>query len=198
MDVIFNDKNLGGLLGGYFKYKSVVKYMSIDLETLKVQGVKINYYYVCKRKLWLFSKGITMEHTSDRVMSGKIVHENSYNRKKNKEILVDDILKLDIIDGDHVREVKISSKMKEADEMQLYYYLYYLKQLGIDKKGSINYVKEKRQEELILTGDKEKEIENTLIEINKISNDVRPPVLKKLPYCTKCAYYEFCFAKEEE
>ncbi|WP_286317289.1 Dna2/Cas4 domain-containing protein, partial [Romboutsia ilealis] len=51
--------------------------MSIDIEDLKVQGVKINYYYICKRKLWLFSKGITMEQNSSRVESGKIVHENS-------------------------------------------------------------------------------------------------------------------------
>ncbi|MGO0807463.1 Dna2/Cas4 domain-containing protein [Clostridioides difficile] len=33
----------------------------------------MNYYYVCKRKLWLFSKGITMEQNSSRVLSGKIV-----------------------------------------------------------------------------------------------------------------------------
>ena len=55
------------------------------------------------------------------------MHENSYKRMKSKEVLVDDILKLDIIQGDYIREVKISSKMQEADEMQLYYYLYYLK-----------------------------------------------------------------------
>lgn len=172
--------------------------MSIDLEVLKVQGVKINYYYICKRKLWLFSKGITMEHTSDRVMSGKIIHENSYNRSKNKEVLIDDIVKLDIIEGDYVREVKISSKMKKADEMQLYYYLYYLKKLGINKKGSINYVKEKKVDEIVLTEDKINEIEETLVDINKINNSVTPPVVKQLSCCKKCSYYEFCFAREEE
>ena len=38
--------------------------------------------------------------------------------------------------------------MKKADEMQLYYYIYYLKKLGINKKGMINYVKEKKQKEM--------------------------------------------------
>lgn len=38
-----------------------------------------------------------MEQNSSRVLSGKIVHEDSYKRMKNKEILIDDILKLDII-----------------------------------------------------------------------------------------------------
>lgn len=171
--------------------------MSIDLENLKVQGVKINYYYICKRKLWLFSKGITMEQNSDRVMSGKIIHEKSYPRLKNKEVMVDDILKLDIIQGDHVREVKISSKMSDSDKMQLYYYLYYLKSKGIQKKGLINYVKEKRQEEIELTEDIEKEIEGALVDISRLLMEKKPPKLVKLPYCKKCAYYEFCYAKEE-
>lgn len=172
--------------------------MSIDLEQLNIQGVKINYYYICKRKLWLFTKGITMEQNSDRVMSGKLIHENSYKRKTHKELLINNLLKLDIMDSEYVREVKISSKMKEADEMQLYYYLYYLKKLGINKKGMINYVKEKRQEEIELNSEKEVEIEKTIEEIIRISKLNKPPTLSKLPYCTKCAYYEFCFVKEEE
>ena len=172
--------------------------MSLDLEQLNIQGVKINYYYICKRKLWLFTKGITMEQNSDRVMSGKIIHENSYKRQKHKELLIDNLLRLDIVDSEYVREVKISSKMKKADEMQLYYYIYYLKKLGINKKGMINYVKEKKQEEIELTPEKEEEIEKTIEGIIKISKLNKPPTLEKLSYCTKCAYYEFCFVKEED
>lgn len=171
--------------------------MEFQLEKFKTQGVKVNYYYVCKRKLWLFSKGISMEDTSDRVLSGKLVHENSYQRKK-KEILIDDILKLDILDKDYVREVKISSKLTEPDKMQLYYYLFYLKQLGINKKGSINYVKEKKIVEIELTPEIEKQIIHTLKDIKEINYESKPPKLKRKPYCTKCAYYEFCFVKEDE
>lgn len=172
--------------------------MSIDLEQLNIQGVKINYYFVCKRKLWLFSKGITMEQNSDRVMTGKLVHENSYKRKKHKELLIDNLLKLDILDDTYIREVKISSKMEKADKMQLYYYLYYLKKLGINKKGMLNYVKERRQEEIELTEEIEKEVEKVILDIVKINKNLKPPKLEKLPYCTKCAYYEFCYVKEEE
>lgn len=171
--------------------------MEFNLNNFKVQGVKVNYYYICKRKLWLYSKGITMEQNSDRVMIGKLVHENSYKRLKKKEVLIDDMLKIDILDNDYVREVKISSKMTKADKMQLIYYLYYLDSLGIEKKGLINYVKEKRQEEIELTDEYKKEIEKALIDIKEISQKRKPPELVKLPYCTKCAYYEFCFAKEE-
>lgn len=172
--------------------------MEFELEKFKTQGVKINYYYVCKRKLWLFSKGITMEDTSDRVLSGKIVHEDSYKRSKNKEMLIDNILRLDIIDKEHVREVKISSKMPLADKMQLMYYLFYLKTLGINKKGLINYVKEKRTEEIELTEELEENIKRTLVDIKKIENSTNPPKLERLPYCTKCSYYQFCYVKEDD
>ena len=154
--------------------------MSIDIQNLNIQGIKINYYFICKRKLWLFSKGITMEQENDRVMSGKIVHENSYKREKNREILVDNLIRLDIVNKDYVREIKISSKMESADKMQLYYYLYYLKRLGIEKKGILNYVKERKIEEIELTEDKIIEIENIILEIQKIENMKKPPKLKKI------------------
>ena len=139
--------------------------MSIDIQNLNIQGIKINYYFICKRKLWLFSKGITMEQENDRVMSGKIVHENSKKKEKNREILVDNLIRLDIVNKDYVREIKISSKMESADKMQIYYYLYYLKRLGIEKKGILNYVKERKIEEIELTEDKIIEIENKILEI---------------------------------
>lgn len=170
--------------------------MEFNMEDLKVQGIKFNYYYVCKRKLWLFDKGISMEHNSDRVLQGKVVHENSYTRASHKEMLIDDKIKIDIIEGDTVKEVKISSKMKKSDEMQLLYYLFYLKTLGIRKKGTINYVKERRIEEVELTEEKEEEVKNTLLDIKALLSESKPPKVIKLPYCTKCAYFEFCYVKE--
>lgn len=172
--------------------------MEFDLEIFKTQGVKLNYYYVCKRKLWLFDKGISMEHNSDRVLQGKVVHENSYTRANTKEVLIDNMIKIDILDKDYVKEVKISSKMEESDRKQLLYYLYYLKALGINKKGTINYVKEKKVEEIELTPQDEMEIEAALIDIKSILKKDKPPGAIKSPYCKKCAYYEFCYVKEEE
>ncbi|MBM7623753.1 CRISPR-associated protein Cas4 [Sporohalobacter salinus] len=169
----------------------------MNSKLLKVQGIKVNYYCVCKRKLWLFSKGITMEQNSNRVLSGKVIHESSYPRMKKKEVLVDDLLKLDIVDGEYIREVKMSSKMSKADRMQLLYYLYYLKQKGIEKKGLVNYVKEKKIEEIELTAKDEKEIEKVLKEINKVVTAKTAPKVKKLFYCKKCAYYELCYIEEE-
>lgn len=171
--------------------------MSFEFEDLKVQGVKFNYYFVCKRKLWLFSNGISMEEKHERVQLGKLIHENSY-KSKNKEVLIDNMIKLDIFEKDEVREVKITSRMMESDRLQLQYYLYYLKQLGIERKGTLNYVKEKRVEEVILNKTTEKFIEKTLVEIKELLKMPFPPKVEKYKYCKKCAYYEFCYIKEVE
>lgn len=172
--------------------------MSIDIENLKTSGIKVDYYFICKRKLWLFDKGISMESESDRVTQGKVVHEESYKKQKSKEILIDNLIRLDIIDKNYVREVKISSKMKEADKMQLLYYLYYLKCIGINRKGTLNYVKEKIVEEIELTSEDEIVIENVLKEINELCKQKYPPKKENYPYCRKCAYYEYCYIEEEE
>lgn len=172
--------------------------MEFDLEKFKTQGIKLNYYFVCKRKLWLFDKGIGMENTNDRVLQGKVVHESSYSREKQREILIDDLIRIDLMDEEYIREVKISSKMHKADKMQILYYLYYLKQLGISKKGTLNYVKERKVEEVELDEDNEKEIESALVDIKKIIGKNVPPKTINKPYCKKCSYYEFCYVKEEE
>lgn len=169
-----------------------------DFDNFKTQGIKVNYYYICPRKLWLFSKGITMENNSDRVLQGKVLHEHSYPRLKTREVLIDDMFRVDIMDKDYIREIKISSKMSKAGYMQIVYYLYYLKKLGIEKKGLINYVKEKKTEEIELTEELEKEIEDALVQIKEILSKDKPPKLKKLPFCKKCAYYNLCFIKEDD
>lgn len=74
-------------------------------------GIQINYYYVCKRKLWLYSKGIRLEKENERVLHGSLIHEYTYQSKQNKELYVDNLLKFDILDEKYVREVKLSSKM---------------------------------------------------------------------------------------
>lgn len=161
-----------------------------------ISGVHVHYYLVCSRKLWLFAKGIRMEQESDRVLEGHVVHERSYGYLDNKEVLIDNQFKIDVIDGDYIREVKLTSRMTEADRWQVLFYLWQLKLRGVAKKGLISYPKERKTEEVILTEESEKRLEKMVDEINEVINLETPPPLKRLRYCTKCAYYFFCFAKE--
>lgn len=166
-------------------------------ESVKITGTQMNYYIICIRKLWLFSKGLSMEETSNRVLEGKVLHEHGHNREKNKEILIDDFLKVDILTSEYVKEIKMSSRMEEASLAQLYYYLYYLKQKGIEKKGVIYYAKERKREMVSLNADDERYIEDLLIKIERVLKAAKAPKIIDKPYCRKCAYFGFCFIGEE-
>jgi len=48
---------------------------------MNITATHINYYHICHRKLWLFSNGINMEHTSEIVADGKLLHETSYPQR---------------------------------------------------------------------------------------------------------------------
>jgi CRISPR-associated exonuclease Cas4 len=62
-----------------------------------ITGTQISYYNICHRKLWLFSKNISTEHTSELVEIGNIIHENSYSRSR-KEVCLEGI-KVDLLES---------------------------------------------------------------------------------------------------
>ena len=70
--------------------------MGIEKEG-RFTGSQVNYYFICKRKLWLFSHNIELEPESDLVKLGKLLHENRYKRKM-KEVQVDRI-KVDFMES---------------------------------------------------------------------------------------------------
>ncbi|WP_146547925.1 CRISPR-associated protein Cas4 [Rummeliibacillus sp. SL167] len=166
-------------------------------DEMRATGLQVQYLKVCKRKLWLYSHQINFEDESDTVLQGKILHENSYKNAKTKELLIDDLVKIDIVDSQYIGEVKSSSKMRNSDVAQLLYYLYVLKKMGIERKGKLHYPKEKKTEEIELTTEMEEEIPKWLAEIQQILSLDKPPVKVKYPYCKKCSYYSFCWVGEE-
>lgn len=163
------------------------------METPIITGTQIAYYNICHRKLWLFSKNISMEHTSEFVEIGKMIHENSYSRKK-KEINLEGI-KIDFFDTTNgvIHEIKKSKKLDDAHHWQIKYYLFYLKNIGIKIKGIIDYPKLKRREYINLTNDDEEKIKDMLEKIQNLICDKNTPDVINKPYCKKCSYYEFCY-----
>ncbi|OEH93024.1 CRISPR-associated protein Cas4 [Bacillus solimangrovi] len=161
-----------------------------------IGGIDLHYLALCKRKLWLYTHNISMENESDRVLEGQVLHENAYKRLDSREVLIDNAFKIDMIDGEYVREVKLSSRMTKADRLQMLYYLYQLNLRGIQKKGLISYTKERRTEEILLGDEEKKEIEQAITEVHGVRNLPSPPSVIKLPYCRKCAYYSFCYSIE--
>ena len=166
----------------------------VELVEMYIRGTQVNYYFICKTKLWLFSRNICMEHESDLVKLGKLLHLEVFKRE-DKEIQIGRIA-IDVVrKGDHLEivEVKRSDKFEEAHKYQALYYLYYLKRLGIQAKARLVYPKKKKNIELSLNENIENKIKKILKEIEEICKDNMPkPELKS--HCKSCAYFEFCFS----
>ena len=163
-------------------------------------GTHFNYYQVCHRKLWLFANGINMEHTSDLVYEGKLIHETSYpQRSERYEELEIDGIKLDFYDARNkvIHEIKKSDKIEEAHEWQLKYYIYVLERNGIEGvTGILEYPTMHQTDKVLLTDIDRKRIQ----EIEKdicliIESDNCPPVINS-KICKQCSYYEFCYVSE--
>ena len=159
-----------------------------------VTGTEFNYYLLCKRKLWLFSHDVEMEHASDNVLIGKLIDEESYSRKK-KEIIIDGAVKIDFLDDNTVHEIKKSNRMEDVHIGQVLYYIYRLRQKRVDiRKGVINYPKQKRTTDVILTPEKEGEIKDTIEKVIEIKNAERAPDVLNSKICKKCGYEDFCYS----
>ncbi len=163
-------------------------------------GTHFNYFQVCHRKLWLFANGINMEHTSDLVYEGKLIHETSYpQRSERYEELEIEGCKIDFYDARNkvVHEIKKSDKIETAHEWQVKYYIYVLERNGIEGvTGILEYPTMRQTQKVELTDwDREriKEIEKEIGDI--IGADVCPEVINA-KICGNCSYYEFCYVGE--
>jgi CRISPR-associated exonuclease Cas4 len=165
-----------------------------------ITATHINYYVICKRKLWLFSNGIQMEHTSDIVIEGKLIGDTTYQyrNERYKEIQIGSI-KIDHYDPKEkvIHEVKKSDKIEEAHIMQVKYYIYYLEQNSIEGvRGLIEYPKMRHTTQVSLIETDRKFFDDLVKEISKlIKSDACPDVINK-SYCKKCSYYEFCYVQD--
>lgn len=157
-------------------------------------GTEVGYYFICPKKLWWFAHGVVMEQESDRVRMGRLVHEESYARRR-KELNIDDRIVLDWREDGVIHEVKLTDKMEAAHEMQLLYYLYYLKYWkGVEGlRGQIDYPKLRETKMVDLTPEKEQEIEQALVEMERIVNSQHAPPVAWMKICRACSYAELCW-----
>lgn len=161
---------------------------------LRFTGTQINYYFVCKRKLWFFSHNMELEAGSDLVVLGKLLHENSFKQKSLKEIEIGRI-KIDFFERTkEVHEIKRSRKIENAHIYQLLYYLYYLeKNMNVNAKGILHYPLLKKKKEVILTKENKSELQRILVDIDNIIKQQKPPEAEWKQYCKHCAYNELCW-----
>ncbi len=153
----------------------------------------VQYYVTCKRELWLYINQINMNYNNEDISIGKLIHEKSYSREK-KEIRVDNMLFDFVKKGDDLTifEMKKSSRLTIGAKYQLYFYLYNMRLFNPNVKGVLVYPKERKKEEIVLTNEIIKEMEDIFNGILEIATFEKPPVAENKSYCKRCSFYELC------
>ncbi len=167
---------------------------------MNINATLINLYHVCKREMWLHANGVRMEHNSEVVSDGKLLHETSYPQRAEKysEIEIDGS-KIDFYDAKNkvIHELKRSDKMEVAHEWQLKYYILLLEQNGVDGiTGILEYPKLKTRATITLTKEDRAYLKMVIKNIEAIvENETCPPLLHA-KICKSCSYYDFCYCTE--
>jgi len=166
-----------------------------------ITATHINYFFICHRKLWLFSHGIQMEHTSQAVQEGKLLHETSYPQRAERftEIQVGGSV-IDFYDAKNkvVHEIKKSASMEKAHEWQVKYYIWLLDQHGVDDvTGVLEYPKLRETKEVFLLVEDKIYMPELIKNIETlIASEYAPSKINK-KFCKSCSYYDFCWVEEE-
>lgn len=182
---------------------------------MNINATLVNLYHVCKREMWLHAHAIRMEHTSEIVYEGKLIGEESYPQRaeKNQEVEISFSLpsgegrggvmltaKIDFFDAKNgvVHETKKSNAKEKAHTAQVQFYLYLLRKNGVAvSHGLIEYPKLRLTERVTLDEDDEKQVEGWVHEIGELlAKEYCPPRLP-VSKCRSCSYFDFCWIGEE-
>ncbi len=176
---------------------------------MNITGTYFNYYQVCKRKLWLFANGINMEHTSDMVYDGKLIHESTYPQRSERyeEMLIsaeyEDITligQIDYFDARNkvIHEIKRSDKVEEAHVRQVKFYLWLLELNGVDgATGILEYPKLRKTDEVLFSDEDRQGLQKSVSKIQSLIESESCPPTINAKICKSCSYFEFCYSREE-
>lgn len=167
---------------------------------MQITGTHFNYYLVCHRKLWLFANDINMEHSSELVYEGKMIHETSYPQRaeRYREVELKGI-KIDFYDQHSrvIHEIKKSRREHESHVWQLKYYILVFERAGIDGvTGILEYPKERKTEEILLSRPDRERLGEIETDIDRVIQADQCPGVINAPKCKKCAYFDFCYSNE--
>lgn len=169
----------------------------MDGEGAYVTGTLVWYYFVCHRQVWLMTHQVNPDEDDANMDLGRFIHETSYPRRNQKEILIGHV-KLDIMrfeDGvPVVGEVKKSSKYLGSARMQLAFYLLELRRRGIEARGELLIPKEKKVISVELNDEVTAQLIETENAIRALAVAEVPPPAHRIGLCASCAYQELCWS----
>jgi CRISPR-associated exonuclease Cas4 len=161
-------------------------------EPFRVTGVMMQYYHVCKRELWFASRHLEIDRGNASVVQGTHVDDTAYAEEREELSL--GMISLDLLQDGQVIEVKPSSTLEEPARMQLSYYLWYLEEIaGESRTGVLAHPTERRRETVELTAERKEKVEDAIRGIHEIVTQETPPDAVEKPFCSSCAYHDFCW-----
>lgn len=167
---------------------------------MQLTATHINYFFICHRKLWLFSNGINMEHTSETVAEGKLIGETTYLQRPEKytEVTIGGS-KIDFYDAKAkiIHEIKKSDSMEAAHQWQVKYYIWLFEKSGIEGvTGILEYPKLRERTTVHLTDDDRTILQHTIKEIKFLTQRDECPSRINAKICKRCSYFDFCYIED--
>ncbi|AEG14080.1 CRISPR-associated protein Cas4 [Desulfofundulus kuznetsovii DSM 6115] len=163
---------------------------------IRVIGSFVQAMMICPRQVWLMSRQICPDEDNVFLELGRLIGSHAYGRER-KEIHLGHLC-LDLVRRGGrefvVGEVKKSSRAREAARMQLAFYLYELREMGIEAEGELLFPEERRRERVVLDAGLVQQVEELKRRIIAVIYRDKPPPPQKIPFCSKCAYAELCWA----
>jgi CRISPR-associated exonuclease Cas4 len=162
----------------------------------QITGTLVWYYAICPREAWLMAHEMEPEREFGLLSEGRL-NQKAHYKRATKELSLPG-MRLDQVrrEGGRliVSEVKKSSRFLPATRLQLGYYLWRLDREEIEASGEILVPEERKREVVELTPALRTEVERTVATIEALVQEPAPPPAKKIPFCKRCAYAEFCWS----
>ena len=159
-----------------------------------ISGTTVHYYVTCKREAWLYAHKILADQSDENILMGKVLSEI---KEKDLHQFPFSNLKFDKISKERghylVTEYKKSFKNPEGAKMQLLFYMYLLKKNLKLKKINGKVVSGKKT--IYVEGNEKnmRMMEKLIDEIVAFISNPLPPKPKKISFCRKCGYRDYCF-----
>jgi len=161
-------------------------------EKSAINGVLVNCFIVCKKKVWLQAHNIHTNKSNLHLQIGSVYAEIRKNdSRKFGNIEVDEI-----VENKHIKvtEYKKTFSNVEASKMQLLFYMYNLqKELNLKKIEGLLVSEETDEKKYFILNDENiKLVDIMLDEIVEIVNSEKIPVVEKTNLCLNCGHNFYC------
>ena len=162
----------------------------------KLTGTLLWYWTICRREAWLLAHEITPDEDDPYLELGRFLSRRAYPRARRRELSLPG-MKVDLVETEDgeviVAEVKKSSRFVEAARLQLLFYLKRLEEHGVAARGELRIPKERRRLPVELDAEGRARLRHTIAELKRLVEEPLPPPARRIPFCRRCAYREFCW-----